>query len=161
MNKTSLILHDEHRFNLALLGQVEQALVRAPRGPSGHGGAVLDLMRTLLHQMSQAVARHFAFEERELFPRMQEAGEADIADMLREEHDAIRDVVEELRPLTQRAIEQALDDAGWDTLRAATLELVERQVSHIQKEEAMLLPLLDDLLDDATDAELAMAYASQ
>ena len=40
------------------------------------------------------------------------------------------------------------------------LELVERLVSHIQKETMALLPLLDDLLDEDTDRELAMAYAS-
>lgn len=31
-------------------------------------------------------------------------------------------------------------------------------VSHIQKETMALLPLLEDLLDDETDRELAMAY---
>lgn len=161
MNQTSMALHDEHRANLGLLGRVEHALARAPRGPAAHGVALLDLMRTLLHQVTQDVDRHFAFEERELFPRMQEAGEGDIAGLLREEHDAIRDVVEELRPLAQRAIDHTLDDAGWDDLRAAALELVERQVSHIQKEEMALLPMLDDLLDEAADRELAMGYASQ
>ncbi len=40
------------------------------------------------------------------------------------------------------------------------MEIVERQVSHIQKETMALLPLLDDLLDDDTDRELSMAYAS-
>lgn len=40
------------------------------------------------------------------------------------------------------------------------MEIVERQVAHIQKETMALLPLLDDLLDDDTDRELSMAYAS-
>jgi hypothetical protein len=38
--------------------------------------------------------------------------------------------------------------------------MVERQVAHIQKETMALLPLLDDLLDDELDRELAFAYAS-
>jgi len=160
MNQTSTVLHDEHRANLGLLGQVEHALVRAPRGVAGHNTGLLDLLRALLRQVEQDVERHFAFEERELFARMDESGEGDIAALLREEHDAIRDVVDELRPLARRALEHALDDPGWEDLRAAALELVERQVSHIQKEEMALLPMLEDLLDDETDRRLAMDYAS-
>ena len=160
MNQTSTVLHDEHRANLGLLGQVEHALVRAPRGVAGHTTGLLDLLRALLRQVEQDVERHFAFEERELFARMDESGEGDIAALLREEHDAIRDVVDELRPLARRALEHALDDPGWEDLRAAALELVERQVSHIQKEEMALLPMLEDLLDDETDRRLAMDYAS-
>jgi hemerythrin-like domain-containing protein len=160
MNQTSMLLHDEHRSNLGLLGRVEQALAPASRGAAAREAGLLDLMRALLAQVDQDVDRHFAFEERELFPRMDESGEGDIAGLLRDEHDAIRDVVDELRPLARRALERALDDAGWNDLRAAALELVERQVAHIQKEEMALLPMLDDLLDDDTDRQLAMAYAS-
>jgi hypothetical protein len=69
-------------------------------------------------------------------------------------------VARELLPLTREAIAGALDDAGWDALKRGALELVERQVAHIQKEEMALLPLLEDLLDDATDRELAFAYAA-
>ena len=39
------------------------------------------------------------------------------------------------------------------------LELLERMVSHIQKETMGLLPLLEDLLDEQTDRDLALAYA--
>ena len=38
-------------------------------------------------------------------------------------------------------------------------ELVERQVAHIQKETMALLPMLDDLLDDETDRQLAFTYS--
>jgi hemerythrin-like domain-containing protein len=161
MNLTSQTLHDEHRANLGLLGRIEIALARAPRGAGVRDEGLLDLVRALLRQVEQDVDRHFTFEERELFPRMDDSGEGDIAALLREEHDAMRDVVTELRPLAQRALELALDDAGWQDLRAAALELVERQVSHIQKEEMALLPMLDDMLDDETDRRLALDYASQ
>ncbi|MEN9398357.1 MAG: hypothetical protein RLZ81_2887, partial [Pseudomonadota bacterium] len=53
-----------------------------------------------------------------------------------------------------------LDGAGWDALKRGALELVERQVAHIQKEEMALLPLLEDLLDDETDRQLAFDYAA-
>ncbi len=72
----------------------------------------------------------------------------------------MRDVGAELAPLLDAARRGTLRDDGWQSLRQAALELVERQVAHIQKEEMALLPTLDELLDDDDDAQLAMAYAS-
>ncbi len=40
------------------------------------------------------------------------------------------------------------------------MEMVEREVAHIQKETMALLPMLDQLLDDETDRQLALAYAT-
>jgi hemerythrin-like domain-containing protein len=158
--RTSHALHEEHRSNLDLLGRVETALARAPRRDAGRDAELVKLIGALGRQLEQDVERHFEFEERELFRRMDEAGEGDIAALLAEEHDAIRAVTRELLPLTREAVTGALDDTGWDALKRGALELVERQVAHIQKEEMALLPLLDDLLDDETDRELAFAYAA-
>jgi hypothetical protein len=44
--------------------------------------------------------------------------------------------------------------------RALALELAERLVSHVQKEEMSMLPALDDLLDEDADRELVLAYAA-
>jgi hypothetical protein len=79
--------------------------------------------------------------------------------MLREEHDTIRAVAEELLPLARAAAAGTLAAADAGTLKRLVLEIVERQVSHIQKETMALLPLLDDLLDDESDRTLAFAYA--
>jgi len=158
--QTSHTLHEEHRANLDLLGRVEQALARLPRGSTG-GPELVKLIRTLGQHLTQDVERHFGFEERELFTRLSDAGDGDIASLLLDEHEAIRAVSAELLPLTQAATAGTLDAAGWDALKCSALELVERQVAHIQKEEMALLPALDDLLDDDTDRELAFAYAAQ
>ena len=157
--QTSHRLHEEHRANLDLLGRVEQALVRMPRGGSADP-ALVKLAGKLGEHLTQDVERHFGFEERELFTRLREAGDEGIAALLQEEHDAVREVAAELLPLTQAASAGTLDAAGWDALNRGALELVERQVAHIQKEEMALLPALDDLLDDETDRELAFAYAA-
>ena len=117
-------------------------------------------MVALARNLEQDIGRHFSFEEQELFPRMSEAGDGEIAMLLTEEHEAIREVAEELLPLTRDAAAGSLDGAGWDALKRGALELVERQVAHIQKEEMALLPLLDDLLDDETDRQLAFDYAA-
>ena len=107
--------------------------------------------------IEQDIGRHFDFEERELFPRLEAAGEGDIAGLLKEEHSAIREVAAELLPLAHSAASGTLDDAGWSALKRGALEMVERQVAHIQKETMALLPMLDDLLDDDTDREFRSA----
>ncbi|MBI3367001.1 MAG: hemerythrin domain-containing protein [Burkholderiales bacterium] len=154
--QTAQMLHDEHRAHLDLLAQVEAVFGARQADLASR----LALVRSLRHQLDHETQRHFDFEERELFSRLAEAGDSDIAELLREEHDAMRALAEELRPLSAAALDGSLDAAGWDALRRAALEMVERQVSHIQKESMALLPRLDDLLDEDTDRELAFAYAS-
>jgi hemerythrin-like domain-containing protein len=158
--QVSRALDDEHRANLALLGQVEQALARAPRSGAGRDPELGRLAGALARHLEQEVERHFAFEEGELFPRMRDAGDGDIAGLLAEEHEAIRAVAGELAPLARSAAAGTLDDAGWAALKRLAPELVERQDAHIQKETMALLPLLEDLLDEDADRELAFAYAA-
>ena len=158
--QTSHALHEEHRANLDLLGRVEQALARAPRGDAVRSPELVKLVLALARNLEQDLDRHFGFEERELFPRMSEAGDGEIALLLTEEHEAIREVAQELLPLIRAAGAGSADGALWDALKRSALEMVERQVAHIQKEEMALLPLLDDLLDDETDRQLAFDYAA-
>jgi hemerythrin-like domain-containing protein len=159
-HQVSNALDDEHRTHLDLLGRVEQAVARAPRSGAAPDAELLRVVRTLQRHLETEVGRHFDFEESALFPRMEEAGDGDLAALLVEEHGAIRAVCGELLPLLREAGEGTLTPVGWETLRRTALELVERQVAHIQKETMALLPLLDDLLDDGTDRELAFAYAA-
>ena len=158
--QTSRALHDEHRANLDLLGRAEQALARAPRGEGPREPELVKLVASLARSLQQDIDRHFGFEEKELFPRMAESGDDEMAVLLTEEHDAIREVAQELLPLAGAVASGTLDAPGWDHLKRCALELVERQVAHIQKEEMALLPLLDDLLDDDTDRQLAFDYAA-
>ena len=159
MDHRSLVsraLDDEHRANLALLDRVEQAFGRMRARGSDE---LRTLAGALARQVKQDIGRHFEFEERELFPRMTDAGDGDMAALLAEEHASIRAVADELLPLARAAEEGTLDTAGWDALARGALEIAERQVAHIQKESMALLPLLDDLLDENDDRELAFAYA--
>lgn len=158
MNSTqvSRLLDEEHRGNLALLGKVEQAVGRAARFDPALAGLMGEFVRALEHD----IERHFRFEEEQLFPRMTENGDGGMAALLTEEHEAIREVAGELMPLARQAAWGTIDEAGWRTLRTLAMELTERQVAHIQKETMALLPLLDDMLDDETDRELAFAYAT-
>jgi hemerythrin-like domain-containing protein len=158
--QVSHALDEEHRTNLDLLGRVEHAFARAHRSGVPRDPELAKLAASFARHIEQDIGRHFDFEERELFPRLEAAGEGDIAGLLKEEHDAIRAVAAELLPLAHAAAAGTLDDTGWDALKRGALEMVERQVAHIQKETMALLPMLDDLLDDDTDRELSMNYAA-
>jgi len=144
-------LHEEHEATLALWGRLEQTLaLRGNRPPTEED---VRLLRDCAAQIADEVTRHFAFEEAELFPRLAAAGEGDIAALLAEEHETIRAAARQFAELAQ-------DVTGrWPALRTLALELAERLVSHVQKEEMSLLPTLEDLLDEQTDLELAGRYS--
>ncbi len=145
-------LDDEHRANLELLERVERAFARAADGDVARHAALL------AQHLEHEVDRHFVFEEEQLFPRMADAGDDELARLLTEEHDSIREVAAELLPLARAAAQGGLASGQLPVLRRLAAELVERQVAHIQKETMALLPLLEDVLDDDADRELAFAY---
>lgn len=158
--QVSRALHDDHRASIELLGRVGQSLARLPRGGAGSDPQLARLMGSCAGHLERDLGRHFDFDETELFPRLADAGEDDIAELLREEHLAIRELSGEVLPRASEAAAGRLDDAGWAALRRGALEMVERQFAHIRKETMALLPMLDDLLDDDTDRELAFAHAA-
>lgn len=158
--ETSRVLEQEHRENLELLAQLEARLARAGRNVNLAEPELARLLSQLAGHLERDVGRHFDFEEQELFPRLQDAGDGDIVALLTDEHAAIREVAAELQPLARAAGRGELAAADAPLLVRSTMELIERQMAHIQKEGMALLPLLEDLLDEDTDRELAMAYAS-
>jgi hypothetical protein len=153
-------LYEEHIAVIDLLGRFGRAL-----GPLGAGLPAADdpAWRVLLAQVGTAleyeITRHFELEETQLFPRLHARGEGDLAELLFEDHEAIRAVARPLLGLVARAQAGALDAAGWRSLKASGLELVERLGSHAEKEQGALVPLVDEMLDDATDQELWTQYA--
>ncbi len=160
MGQVTRALDDEHRANLALLARVEDAFARPPTQRTMQDPDVARLAAALGTLVEREMVRHFDFEERELFPRMSDAGDGGMAALLTEEHDAMRAVADEILPLARAAAAGTLDPAGWHALQRGALEMVERQVAHIQKETMALLPLLENLLDEDVDRELAFAYAA-
>jgi hemerythrin-like domain-containing protein len=158
--QVSRLLDEEHRASLELLGQVELRLGRLSSRSVPADPELGPLVARFVHYLAGELARHFEFEEDELFPRLEDNGDGDIVMLLREEHDAMRELAGELLPLAETAVHGALDAQGWQALRRAVLEMVERQVAHIQKEAMALLPMLEELLDEETDQQLAFAYAA-
>jgi len=138
-------LHEEHVATLALWGRLESALA------AGRHDAAL--LKSAAASLERELDRHFRFEEAELFPRLAEAGEGDIGELLREEHETIR-------AAGMRFIKLVSDEITNPEVKRLGLELAERLVNHVQKEEMALLPALDDFIDEETDHELDSAYAA-
>jgi hemerythrin-like domain-containing protein len=145
IRQVSRRLHEEHQATLGLWTRLETSLAA--------GKADATLMRSAAASLGEEIGRHFAFEEAELFPRLAAAGEGDIAELLSEEHEAIR-------AAGRRFIAVVKENPADASLKSLALELAERLVSHVQKEEMSMLPALDDLLDDETDEALASQYSN-
>ena len=154
-------LYEEHVAVLDLLDRFGRALGRLG---GGQPAADDQVWRVLLAQVGTAleyeITRHFDLEETQLFPRLHARGEGDLAELLFEDHEMIREVTRPLLGLVARAQAGGLDAAGWRALKASGLELVERLSAHAEKEQGALVPLVDEMLDEATDQELWTLYTS-
>jgi hemerythrin-like domain-containing protein len=110
-------------------------------------------MKRAAAALEHELATHFELEERELFPRLAAAGDADIGELLTEEHGVIREA-------GRRFIALVRGGAALRELRPLGLELAERIFAHVHKEDLGLVPLVEDVLDDEADEALSLAYAS-
>ena len=138
-------LHEEHDATLALWGRVEASLAAGKHDPI--------LLKSAAAALAHELDHHFRFEEQELFPRLAAAGEGDIGELLQEEHDVILEA-------GKRFIALVKEDFSQSEVKLLGLELAERLVAHVQKEEMSLLPALDDLVDESADGELSAAYTA-
>ena len=150
------LLHDEHLATIQVLETLESRLLGAYRHapPDPAEPEVARTLRAVADALDGEVGRHFEFEEEHVFPRVAAEGDSDIVAYLTEEHAAIRPLAEDVVRSARAAAADGFDAAAWARFRPLGLELVERLVSHIQKEEMGLLPVLDDILDEAADREL-------
>jgi len=162
LRQTSRRLHEEHLATLGAWGRLEQAIAARGRDwpPAAPDEQLERALRECAAGLADEVSRHFEFEEQELFPRLADAGEADIAQLLAEEHETIRAAAADFATLVAAQRAGAMDVPGWQRLRTLALEVAERLTVHVQKEEMALLPMLEDLLDEDTDRDLIGAYSA-
>ena len=158
--QVSRVLDDEHRANLEILGRVERALLGRPERrsratPSFRSSPVRSAGSS--NRISSGISTSRSASSSR---GMEEAGDGDMAMLLAEEHKAIRAVAtSSCRWRAPRPRGRSTMQVG-SVLKRGALEMVERQVAHIQKETMALLPLLEDLLDEDDDGGLALAYVS-
>ena len=152
-------LHDEHLATLGVLERLEAELARRGHDQIPDAGDQA-LWRSLAEAgalVDSELIAHFTFEEEALFPLLDEAGDAGISTLLLDEHRTILPIARRVAALGDQA-RHGCTAGSWDELRRLGLELCERLVSHIQKEEMGLLPMVDTLLDEEQDRALSNDY---
>jgi iron-sulfur cluster repair protein YtfE (RIC family) len=156
-------LHEDHVATIAILERLETLLGRhrATKPPDAAAPEVASLLKDLIRAIDAEIGTHFAFEEEFVFPRLAAAGDSEMGAVLIDEHKAILPLAKRLVEAAQRARAGGFSGALWAEFHGTGAELVERLVSHIQKEEMGLLPALDDLLDDEGDGALALELAAR
>lgn len=152
------MLKEDHEQKLQLLSRLDSA-ARSAVPPVAGDRDTDRLMGDIIGALGQTPEPHFALEEDELFPRLAASGEDDIGALLTEEHRAIEQVGAALVELAARGRAQPLSDEEWASFRRTAMELVTVMTSHIEKEDLALLPMLEEILDEDEDRELALAYS--
>ncbi|MDH4259578.1 MAG: hemerythrin domain-containing protein [Gammaproteobacteria bacterium] len=153
-------LHDEHLATIRLVERLGALLDRCRHAPPDRAdGLVTQLLRDIPPALESEVTRHFDFEEAHLFGYLAGIGDAAIGAHLTEEHEAMRPLGRELGALARAAAAGGFDARSWQAFQRVAGELCDRLLGHVQKEEMVLLPLLEDNLDPAADASLYEAYA--
>ena len=154
-------LYEEHVAVIDLLGRFGRALGRLGAGrPAADDAAWRVLLAQVGTALEYEITRHFDLEETQLFPRLHARGEGELAELLFEDHEVIREVTRPLLGLVARAQAGGLDAAGWRSLKTLGLELVERLSAHAEKEQGALVPLVDEMLDEAEEQKIGTQYTS-
>lgn len=160
-SKVGQLLHQDHLQAIALLQKLEEFLIgqTSKRPPDAKNETIAALLKSVATVIDDEITRHFGFEEGYLFPALAEAGENGMTTFLAHEHGMIRPVAQELGKLARAAMQDGFTEASWKQFHSLGLEMVEREIFHIQKEEMGLLSAVAALIDPQTDAELAMKFA--
>ena len=158
--RTAQLLHEEHRTTLAVIEALEGLVVSAKKTPPDTSDVqVQHILKQAMENISQEIGGHFAFEEEQLFTRLAEFGDEAIGEHLKEEHQALLPLAQQITDLTSQGLALGFDEKSWELFRVVAGELSERMFTHIQKEEMALLPMLEELLDPETDMELATLHS--
>ena len=154
------MLHEEHLATIGLLERCEAALAANRKSaPEAGDASVNALLKDLDSAVESEISSHFAFEEEHLFPRLDAGGDTGMTMILMGEHETILPLGRQVGALARTGRDGGFTDASWAEFRRLAAELVERMISHIQKEEMGLLPAVEDLLDDEADMALTSQYA--
>ena len=159
--RTAQLLHEDHQATVEVIEGLDALLAKArKKAPDVNDMAVQRTLKAASGTIQDEIDSHFAFEENELFTRLEEMGDVAIGEHLRSEHAALLPLGQQVAAQAQDALHNGFSSESWKQFRVSAGELIERMLMHIQKEEMALLPALDELLDDDDDMELSTRYAS-
>lgn len=146
MTQPTQVLRDEHQVILQALGLLEEAAGRLARGatlPDGWWAQMVDFLRAF------ADRNHHAKEEQALFPALARAGvptEGGPVGVMLEEH------------VRGRGLLQAMGAAGPAVRANAARDYAALLRAHIHKEDGVLWPLAEAVLDAEAMAGVARAF---
>lgn len=155
------LLHEEHVQTIQAMQSLEEFLLKqtSKRVPDIGNSKVRELLERILSEVATEVERHFGFEENHLFPILSRQGEMGIAAFLTEEHATILPLAQELAETARQALSGAgFTPDSWKAFHRRGVELCEREIFHIQKEEMGLLAAISMFVDPESDAALAAKY---
>jgi hemerythrin-like domain-containing protein len=159
--KIAALLHEEHQHTIKALQGLEEYLLTqtSRRLPNLADPKVRALLENVLLSVAAEVERHFGFEENHLFRVLIDQGEAGIAAFLTEEHATILPLAQGLAVQARAALAgEGFTPEGWKEFHRGGIELCEREIFHIQKEEMGLLAAISMYVDGDADAQLAEIY---
>ena len=157
--RTAQLLHEDHQQTIVVIEALDQLIARArKKAPDISDPTVASTLKKATGAIEEEISQHFAFEENELFTRLEEMGDVSIGEHLRGEHRALLPLGQAVGEMARTALANGFTDESWARFRDTCGELIERMFAHIQKEEMALLPALEDLLDAETDMALSTAY---
>ncbi len=158
--RTAQLLHEDHQATVAVIEALDQLIAKArKKAPDIADPMVQKTLKNAGSAIEEEVSEHFAFEENELFTRLEDMGDVGIGMHLRSEHQALLPLGQAVAEMSREALQNGFTKDSWTQFRNTAAELIERMLAHIQKEEMALLPALEDQLDAETDMELSTAYA--
>ncbi|NOZ41887.1 MAG: hemerythrin domain-containing protein [Alphaproteobacteria bacterium] len=155
-------LHDEHLVTISVLERLEALFQKygPKKTPDKNIAEITLLLGDIVGLVECDVKNHFSFEEGRLFPLLSAMGDSPITHILTGEHNVILPLGNLLSEQAKMARTDGFNDALWVQFRNSGVELIERMIAHIQKEEMALLPMLEDIVEEEDDAELVMEYAA-
>ncbi|PWC40188.1 hemerythrin domain-containing protein [Azospirillum sp. TSO22-1] len=157
------LLHEDHERCLNAVQNLEALLAR--QGPSKPADPSDPAVRSVLVAakgvLAQETATHFAFEEDHLFPLLAEVGEQAMILTLKSEHDAIAPLADDIVSLFADGLKAGFfTREQWNDVYTLGMELAERQIFHVQKEELGLLAGIGMMIEPDVDSRLAETYRS-
>ena len=107
--RTAQLLHEDHQATVAVIESLDQMIAKArKKAPDTSDPAVQKTLRSAGTAIEEEVSQHFAFEENELFTRLEEMGDVGIGEHLRSEHRALLPVGQSLADLSRTALTDGL-----------------------------------------------------
>lgn len=156
-NRVSQKLHDEHMATLTLLERLAR-FVADKEPPKAVDIGTRTFLIDLATAFESEIWHHFAFEEKYLFDYLVKSGDAELAQHLTLEHEQIRDIGGRTIAMARAATLSPFLPSAWREFGQLAQQLIEQLTAHVQKEEGVLVPLLQDCMEGDTEDQLYMVY---